>query len=130
MAEAGLEPRVVRGATDWSPRSGFAAGQSVDPTSFTGVFASNDEIALGFLSAMEHRGFRAPTHFSIVGVDDMPTAEYFSPALTTMRLDFRSLGETTFRLLHHQITTGEQTTHLTVEPELVVRESTAEFRGA
>lgn len=130
MAEAGLEPRVVRGATDWSPRSGFAAGQSVDPTSFTGVFASNDEIALGFLSAMEHRGFRAPTHFSIVGVDDMPTAEYFSPALTTMRLDFRSLGETTFRLLHHQITTGEQTTHLTVEPELIVRESTVEFRGA
>lgn len=125
MVEAGLRPQVYRGATDWSPRSGHAIGATIDPASFTAVFASNDEIALGFMSALEHRGFRAPRDFSIVGVDDMPTAAFFSPALTTMRLDFRSLGETTFRLLHHQIVTGEQITHHTVEPELIVRESTA-----
>ncbi|WP_396820994.1 substrate-binding domain-containing protein [Microbacterium trichothecenolyticum] len=49
-----------------------------------------DELALGFMSAMESAGRRAPADYSIVGVDDMPTAAYFSPPLTSTRLDFRA----------------------------------------
>ncbi|CAH0140395.1 LacI family DNA-binding transcriptional regulator [Microbacterium sp. Bi128] len=125
MREVNLAPDVVDVAVDWSSASGFRAGQLVDPATFTGVFAANDEIALGFLSAMEKRGLRAPHDYSIVGVDDMPTAAYFSPPLTTMRLDFRTLGDHTFRMLHHEILTGERPRHLVVEPQLVRRESTA-----
>ena len=58
-------------------------------------------------------------------VDDMPAAAYFSPPLTTMRLDFRALGIATFKMLHHQIVSGEPAQHYVVEPELVIRESTA-----
>ncbi len=125
MEGAGLSPHVLHAATDWSSVSGFQAGELADPATFTAVFASNDEIALGFLSAMERRGVRAPGDFSIVGVDDMPAAAYFSPPLTTMRLDFRALGMATFKMLHHQIVTGERGQHYVVEPELVLRESTA-----
>ncbi|WP_194409677.1 LacI family DNA-binding transcriptional regulator [Microbacterium cremeum] len=125
ITEAGLEPLVVPGATDWSSASGYRAGGLVDPDAFTAVFAANDEIALGFMSAMEQRGHRAPSDFAIVGVDDMPTAAYFSPPLTSMRIDFRAVGDATFRMLHHQIRTGERAEHLVIEPELVIRESTA-----
>jgi Transcriptional regulators len=125
MLEEGLDPEVVNVSTDWSSVSGFRAGEIAADMDFTGVFASNDEIALGFMSALEKHGRRAPDDFSIVGVDDMPTAAYFSPPLTSMRLDFRALGVATFRMLHQQILTGELAQHLVVEPELIVRESTA-----
>jgi len=125
MAEAGLMPQVLTGARDWSPVSGQRAGHAVDPASFTAAFASNDEIALGFMNALELRGLRAPVDYSIVGVDDMPTAAYFSPALTTMRLDFFGLGKATFQMLRHQIVTGDRAAHFTLDPELVVRASTA-----
>lgn len=124
MAEAGLVPQVLTGATDWTPAFGFRAGEIAEPADFTGVFASNDEIALGFLSAMEARGLRSPDDFSIVGVDDMPTAAYFSPPLTTMRVDFREIGMATFRMLHEQVLTGQHTDHYTLDPELIVRRST------
>lgn len=125
MSEAGVEPDVLDVSTDWSSVSGFRAGEVADPARFTAVFAANDELALGFMSAMERRGLRAPYDYSIVGVDDMPVAAYFSPPLTTMRLDFRALGADTFRMLHHEIRTGQRPTHLVVEPQLIVRGSTA-----
>lgn len=124
MLGAALVPQVLHVA-DWSSMSGFRAGELADPATFTAVFAANDEIALGFMSAMERRGLRAPGDFSIVGVDDMPTAAFFSPPLTTMRMDFRALGIATFKMLRHQILTGERGQHYVVEPVLVVRDSTA-----
>lgn len=125
MKNADLLPRVISAARDWSSVSGFEAGALAEPSTFTAVFAANDELALGFISAMEKRGARAPGDFSIVGVDDMPAAAFFSPPLTTMRLDFRALGIATFKMLHHQIRTGEPAHHYVVEPELVIRDSTA-----
>lgn len=125
MEEAGLEPVVLGEARDWSSTSGAAAAESVEPGTFTAVFASNDEIALGFLSVTERRGLVAPRDFSIVGVDDMPVAAYFSPPLTTMRLDFQGVGRTTLEMLHAMIRSGEEPARRIIEPELVVRESAA-----
>jgi len=125
MDEAGLEPVVLGEARDWSPASGAAAAERVGAGTFTAVFASNDEIALGFLSAMERRGLRAPADFSIVGVDDMPMAAYFSPPLTTMRMDFQGVGRTTLEMLHATIRSGEESPRRIFEPELVVRASAA-----
>ncbi|WP_169746749.1 LacI family DNA-binding transcriptional regulator [Demequina silvatica] len=125
MAAAGLEPQVVALASDWTSASGARAGTAVALDSFTAIFAANDEIALGAMSALEARGLRAPSDYSIVGVDDMPTAEFFSPPLTTMRLDFKELGRATFTMLRQQILTGRPAQHVTIEPELVVRASTA-----
>lgn len=125
MQSAGLSPQVLDVANDWSSVSGYRAGEMAEPATFTAVFVSNDELVLGFINAMERRGRRAPGDFSIVGVDDMPAAAYFSPPLTTMRLDFRALGFATFKMLHHQILTGERAQHYLVEPELVIRESTS-----
>lgn len=124
MAEAGLEPRVLDGALDWDAEAGRAAATRVDPSSFSGVVAANDEIALGFMSAVARAGRFAPTDYSIVGVDDMPEAAYFWPPLTTVKLDFHRLGREAFRLLRHMIDTGEPVGHVDLEPELVLREST------
>lgn len=125
MAAAGLESKIVGGATDWGAGSGYRAAELLATSDFTAAFAANDEIALGFLSGMQRLGRRAPRDFSIVGVDDMPSAAYYSPPLTTMRMDFRGMGDRIFRMLHAQITTGAVPEHLTFDSVLVERESTA-----
>ena len=125
MTAAGLEPLIAAGAQDWTAESGFRVAESLDPSTFTAVFAANDEIALGVMSAMSSHGLIAPRDFSIVGVDDMPSSAFFAPPLTSVRLDFRRLGREAFGLLHRLIRDGAPPAHLVVEPELVVRESTA-----
>ena len=129
MEQAGLTSVVLGEARDWTPAPGYEAGRAVDPDSFTAVFAANDELALGFMSAMEESGRKAPADYSIVGVDDMPAAAYFSPPLTTMRLDFQGVGRTSLRMMHEMIRTGASTPRRIIEPELVIRKSTAPPRG-
>ncbi|UQN28860.1 LacI family DNA-binding transcriptional regulator [Brachybacterium kimchii] len=140
MEQAGLVPHVLSGAADWWAWSGAAAAEQLaggDETTasadldFTAVFAANDELALGFMSALRMRGFEAPRDYSIVGVDDMPAAAYLQPPLTTMRIDFVAVGDQALRRLHHAITTGSEEegdgegTASNTLPELVVRASTA-----
>ncbi|WP_024287358.1 LacI family DNA-binding transcriptional regulator [Cellulomonas sp. KRMCY2] len=124
LAEHGAEPLpLVRG--DWSAASGHAAGLTVDPDAFTAVFAGNDQMALGFMSALRSRGFAAPDDYSIVGIDDMPDARYFAPPLSSVYLDFTELGATAFAMIHERIRTGERLERRIVEPVLRARESTA-----
>ncbi len=123
MADAGLEPAVIAGAHDWNARSGYAAAGEVGDA--TAVFAANDEMALGLMSGMAERGMAAPRDVSVVGVDDMPSAAYFSPPLTTVRLDFRALGARAFDLLIARIEGRSASTEQPLEPTLVVRTSTA-----
>lgn len=125
MEEAGLDALVVGSARDWSSLPGYDAGCALDPDSFTAVFAANDELALGFMSAMEQAGRKAPGDYSLVGVDDMPAAAFFSPPLTTMRLDFQGVGRTSLHMMHEMIRTGRSTPRRVIEPEIVIRASTA-----
>jgi len=124
LAEAGLAPLpLVRG--DWSAASGHAAGLAVDPATFTAVFAGNDQMALGFMAALRERGLVAPDDYSIVGVDDMPDARYFDPPLSSMFMDFATLGATAFHMIHHRIHTGERLARRVIPPVLVPRASSA-----
>ena len=75
---------------------------------------------------MTRRARHAPRDYSIVGIDDMPSSAFFSPPLTTVRLDFRTLGAVALEELVRQLRTGEPAVHCGTEPRLVVRESSAE----
>ena len=129
LAEAGLEPLpLVRG--DWSAESGHSAGREVSSDDFSAVFAGNDQMALGFMSALRERGRQAPDDYSIIGIDDMPDARYFAPPLSSVFLDFVALGETAFAMIVDRIETGERQDPRVIEPILVPRRSTAPFGGA
>ncbi|WP_049564453.1 LacI family DNA-binding transcriptional regulator [Nonomuraea sp. SBT364] len=111
---------------DWSPRSGYELGRQLaaDPT-VTAVFVGNDQMALGMLRALREAGRRVPEDVSVVGFDDVPESAYYSPPLTTVRQDFGEVGRHAFHLLLDRMAgKGEEARRL-VEPELVVRESTA-----
>lgn len=120
----GISPLpVVHG--DWTAASGEQRGMEVDPASFTAVFSGNDQMALGFLTALRRRGRVAPDDFSIVGVDDMPDARYFTPPLTSVSMDFERLGRSGVEMLLERISTGDRIARYVIRPSLVVRESSA-----
>jgi DNA-binding LacI/PurR family transcriptional regulator len=92
----------------------------------TAVFVANDQMALGVLRAFAETGLQVPGQVSVVGFDDVPEAAYFSPPLTTVRQDFDEVGLLALKLLLQQMAEGStEERHAVVEPQLVVRESTA-----
>jgi DNA-binding LacI/PurR family transcriptional regulator len=114
-------------AGDWSARDGYDLGRRLSgDRDVTAIFAANDQMALGVVRALHEAGRRIPQEVSIVGFDDIPEAQYFSPPLTTVRQDFNELGKRSLQLLLRTIETGDRVpAGPPVAPELVVRASTA-----
>ena len=81
-------------------------------------------MALGLLRASTSRPC-VPSDVSIVGFDDIPEAEFFTPPLTTVRQDFDEMGRQGLHLLLDEISAGGRSTaRATVPATLVVRSST------
>ena len=126
LGEAGLTPRAdLHG--DWSAASGYAAGRDLLTQLPSAVFAGNDQMALGLLHAFAEAGVRVGEEVSVVGFDDVVGADHYIPPLTTIRQDFRTLGERAVETLLAQIA-GEEILPAPVTPSLVVRSSTGRAR--
>ena len=86
-------------------------------------------MALGLLRALHEHGRDVPGDVSIVGFDDIPESEFFSPPLTTVRQDFNEMGRRGLHLLLEEIDApGSATGRATVPASLIVRASTAPGR--
>lgn len=95
----------------------------------TAVVAGNDLIALGVLRALRAHGLRCPDDVSVIGFNDMPFAEDFSPPLTTVRVPTEAMGKRAAQLLLEAIEAGSMEQQMVSLPvSLVVRESTAPLR--
>jgi len=125
LAEHGLvarEPMVG----DWSPGSGYRFGLSlVPPLDFTAIFVGNDQMALGVIHGLAENGVRVPQDVSIIGFDDIPESEHFSPPLTTMRQDFSELGREIMAGVLEVLKDEDAREHPKAVPALIIRESTA-----
>jgi LacI family transcriptional regulator len=115
-------PPTLKG--DWSARSGFDAGRRLAATpDVTAVFVANDQMALGVLHALHQAGIAVPEQVSVVGFDDMPEAEFFLPALTTVRQEFNELGRRGLSAMVEMIDGTKVISEIRVSPTLVVRDS-------
>ena len=114
---------------DWSPQSGYEAGKSlvgaVSRGEVTAVFVANDQMALGLSFALREAGLSVPGDVSVVGFDDIPESRFFSPPLTTVRQDFAEVGRRCIATLLGRITGTPVPERQPVQPELLVRGSTA-----
>jgi DNA-binding LacI/PurR family transcriptional regulator len=127
LADAGApEPPMLEG--DWTPASGYEAGRvlAANPE-VTAVFVANDDMAIGVLHALAEAGRAVPEQVSVVGMDDIPSAAYLSPPLTTLRQDFEAIAAHGLALLVDRIESGGESVTLRDElpGQLVVRRSTA-----
>ncbi|HEV2577005.1 MAG TPA: LacI family DNA-binding transcriptional regulator [Acidobacteriaceae bacterium] len=92
---------------------------------FTAIVCFNDISAIGCIRALHDGGLRVPEDVSVVGFDDIQSANYHVPSLTTIRQPLQSMGELAATTLLKKIAREEQPDILPVQPELIVRESTA-----
>lgn len=128
LAAAGLPVGALLPG-DWTAASGFAAAEAWPPVGLTGaptaVFVANDLMALGLVRGLTERGLRVPSDVSVVGFDDIEVAGYSLPPLTTVRQDFGDLGRAAVRVLLARLAGQLPEAPTLIEPQLVVRASTA-----
>jgi DNA-binding LacI/PurR family transcriptional regulator len=93
---------------------------------FTAVFCFNDISAIGVIRALKDAGLSVPGDVSVVGFDDILSAAYSTPSLTTVRQPLARMGKRGAQVLLERIASREKEfpAKIVVEPELVVREST------
>jgi len=92
-------------AGDFTEASGYdAVGMllAVSPPP-TAIFASNDSMAIGALSALRDQGIRIPEQLALAGFDDVPVGPYLSPALTTVHVGINSLGVKAIETVLHAV---------------------------
>ncbi|HEU5402616.1 MAG TPA: LacI family DNA-binding transcriptional regulator [Terriglobales bacterium] len=98
---------------------------------FTALFAFNDMSAIGAASAFRDSGLKLPQEVSVIGFDDIPSASFQNPRLTTVRQPLHKMGVLAASSLLERIANpGKGPERILVEPELVVRESTCAIEHA
>lgn len=118
-------------STDSTPSLGYPFAKKLvgKGRPFTALFAYNDISAIGAIRAFQEAGLRVPQDVSVVGFDDIPAAAFHYPSLTTIRQPLHRMGEIAVDLLVGQIERKQQfQREISVQPEIVVRESTGPAR--
>ena len=95
---------------------------------FTALFAFNDISAIGAIGALRDAKLEVPHDVSVVGFDDIQSAAFQNPRLTTIRQPLKKMGTIAAETLLRRIARPEDDSYpreIVVEPELIVRESTA-----
>jgi LacI family transcriptional regulator len=112
----------------WSPELGYPPVRELLARThdFTAIFCFNDTAAIGAIRAIQDVGLECPRDISVIGFDDIISAAYHSPRLTTIRQPLHQMGWTSAQTLLNRIQAPSKPYPevITFEPELVVREST------
>ncbi|MEO7717840.1 MAG: GntR family transcriptional regulator [Capsulimonas sp.] len=125
----------LRGASEagegFNEASGYAAAiqlltQTHRPTA---IVCASDLAALGAIKAARDLGLSSPRGLSIVGFGDFSVADYMLPALTTVRQARLALGRSAAESLI-ELASGKDISDVVLQPDLILRESTAENRSA
>ena len=98
---------------------------------FTALFSFNDISAIGAIRAIHEAGLRVPEDVSIIGFDDIPSAAFQNPGLTTIRQPLRTMATLAVEHMLSRISgkSDGASEEIQVEPELIVRNSTAPAHG-
>jgi LacI family transcriptional regulator len=93
---------------------------------FTAVFCFNDIAAIGVIRALNDVGLTVPGDVSVLGFDDILSAAYATPSLTTVCQPLTEMGRRGAQVLLERIADREKDfpREIVMRPELVVREST------
>jgi DNA-binding LacI/PurR family transcriptional regulator len=113
-----------------SPQLGYDVTRQLLATKepFTALFAFNDVSAIGAIRAIRESGRRVPEDVSVVGFDDIQSAAFQNPGLTTVKQPLREMGVIAAETLLQRINVRAKTPYpksFTIEPEFIVRATTA-----
>lgn len=110
----------------FTPESGYQAtlellNLSEPPTA---IFALNDVMAFGAMSAIQESGYRIPQDLAVVGYDGIHLARYATPSLTTIEAPNVEQGHYAAEMLLKLINGKRlESRHIQLQPKLVIRDS-------
>jgi LacI family transcriptional regulator len=121
---------IVQG--DFNEEAGLKAAQMLlqQAERPSAIFAGNDMMAIGCMSALLEAGLRIPEDIAVAGFDDIPTARFVRPALTTVCVKIADLGGRALDRLARAIDNPAALTLTTetVPAEVVIRGSCGSAR--
>ena len=127
LAGLPFDQTLVREGNFYQPRSFQVAAELLGvPDPPTALFASNDVSAFGAVAAVHERRLRVPEDVSVIGFDDIPSAQQVHPRLTTIRQPLYEMGAAAAKLLLSLLLGGEAAVpRITLPTTLIARQSTA-----
>lgn len=127
LTNAGLPvPYDLYEAANLTIDSGYEACKRLlaRKASFTAIFCTNDEMAVGAMKALREAGLRIPDDISLVGFDDLDHVKHLQPSLTTVQLDKEMLGAIAVKRLLALINSPDPVSVSSIlEVKLIVRDS-------
>jgi DNA-binding LacI/PurR family transcriptional regulator len=130
-AQLKLDAKLIAQLEGNSPshEPGYIAAQRLlaSKAHFTALLAFNDVSAIGAIRAFREAGLRVPQDISVVGFDDIQSAAFQNPGLTTVRQPLQTMGMLAAEAILRQIaapTERPSSIQVVVDPQLIVREST------
>lgn len=94
------------------------------------IFVETDTMAIGVLKALNEYKIKIPEELAIVSCNDIPTARYLEPALTSVRIHSDTIGKLSVTTLIERIENNRKIDiNILVDNELKVRESCGEKEG-
>lgn len=134
MSDAGLEPITIQHA------SGLARWRHIEtllahapelaqrildhPGAPTAVITPHDHVGVTLIRAWSAMGVSVPGTMSVIGMHNQRSGRLCVPALTTVEMHHERIGAAAAEAMHRQIE-GETIVSRQIQPELIVRESTA-----
>ncbi|AWH88844.1 LacI family DNA-binding transcriptional regulator [Limnobaculum parvum] len=116
---------IIKGK--WTPASGAAAIESLlnNKVTFSAVLASNDDMAIGVIKKLTEVGIAIPTDVSIIGFDNIPTAPYLTPSLSSVKDPVSNMVSEVINRLISMLDGGYLSKNNLFTSELLVRDSVA-----
>jgi LacI family transcriptional regulator len=129
LRDAGIVPDASLELTgNFTEAGGYAAAIELLAMRMrpTAIFAANDSMAIGALSALRESGVEVPEEMAVAGFDDIPLARYMDPPLSSVHVPICELGARAVEILLEGIThkNGHARKRERVSTKLVIRSST------
>ena len=119
------EDLIVEG--DYTEKTGYYSTKRILSREIDGIFAANDEMAIGAMHAVQEAGLSIPKDIAIIGFDDSAASSKTNPPLTTVRQPLGTFGSKLVELLVDQIENPDQISRkIVLDTELVIRQSCGE----
>ncbi|AXV41178.1 MULTISPECIES: ribose utilization transcriptional repressor RbsR [Staphylococcus] len=121
-------PAPVRICTELSKAGGRDIATKLFEHHVTGVFAINDELAIGCIRGLTECGKSVPDDLSVVGYDDIDMAGYMTPALTTIAQSVDDIVHISLQLITDKINGRlHENKRVELPTQLIQRETTRQL---
>lgn len=101
--------------------------KNIDEINYSAICCGNDLIAIGAIQALRERNIKVPQDISVVGFDDIQTANLIDPSLTTIRQPSYDMGQKACEMLISYLKDKkeEKNKEVVFKPQLIIRNSTS-----